>query len=210
MKPLLVLVDLQQDYLKSPQLDPAAGSVVDGAAALLAQARAQAVPVAHVWTTVTRDPDNRMAHWKREGLWQCEAGTEGHAPPTSLAPRQGEPIVHKSGFSTPDIAAFIAGLGRDTVVVAGVKTHACVRQLALDAWQAGLTVIIAADAVGSDDPLHAAATRRYFKARGIEFLSNGELNELFGRDASKVAHAPPARVSEPIAARGRRIEVMAR
>ena len=112
---------------------------MDGAASLLAHARAQAVPVAHVWTTVTRDPDNRMAHWKREGLWQCEAGTEGHAPPTSLAPRQGEPIVHKSGSSTPDIAAFVAGLGGDTVVVAGVKTHACVRQLALDAWQAGLT-----------------------------------------------------------------------
>jgi acyl-CoA reductase-like NAD-dependent aldehyde dehydrogenase/nicotinamidase-related amidase len=199
MKPLLVLVDLQQDYLKSPQLDPAAGSVVDGAAALLAQARAQAVPVAHVWTTVTRDPDNRMAHWKREGLWQCEAGTEGHAPPASLVPRQGEPIVHKSGFSTPDIAAFVAGLGRDTVVVAGVKTHACVRQLALDAWQAGLTVIIAADAVGSDDPLHAAATRRYFKARGIEFLSNGELKELFARDANTVANVLPSRVSEPIA-----------
>ncbi len=201
MRPLLVLVDLQQDYLKSPQLDPAAGSVVDGAAALLAAARAQAVPVAHVWTTVTRDPDNRMAHWKRAGVWQCEAGTEGHAPPASLAPREGEPIVHKSGFSTPDVAAFVQGLGRDTVIVAGVKTHACVRQFALDAWQAGLTVIIAADAVGSDDPLHAAATRRYFKARGIEFLSNGELKALFGEDATKAARDdPPSRVNEASAA----------
>src|SRR6185295_18747825 len=123
MKPLLVLVDLQQDYLKSPQLDPAAGSVVDGAAALLALARSQSVPVAHVWTTVTRDPDNRMAHWKREGLWQCEAGTEGHAPPASLAPRPGEPILHKSAFSAPDVAGFIERLGRDTIVIAGVKTH---------------------------------------------------------------------------------------
>ena len=201
MKPLLVLVDLQLDYLKSPQLDPAAGSVVDGAAALLAHARAEGVPVAHVWTTVTRDPDNRMAHWKRAGIWQCEAGTEGHAPPTALAPRTGEPVIHKSGFSTPDIAAFVEGLGRDTVVVAGVKTHACVRQLALDAWQAGLTVIIAADAVGSDDPLHAAATRRYFKARGIEFLSNGELKGLFGGDATKAGQdEPPSRVGKAIAA----------
>lgn len=187
MKPLLVLVDLQQDYLRSPQLDPAAGSVVDGAAALLAHARAEGVPVAHVWTTVTRDPDNRMAHWKREGLWQCEAGTDGHAPPAALAPREGEPIIHKSGFSTPDIAGFVQRLGRDTVIVAGVKTHACVRQLALDAWQAGLGVIVAADAVGSDDPLHAAATRRYFKARGIEFLSNGALTELLDRNASEPA-----------------------
>lgn len=189
MKPLLVLVDLQQDYLKSPQLEPAAGSVVNGAAALLEHARAQGVPVAHVWTTVTRDPDNRMAHWKREGLWQCEAGTEGHAPPAALSPRAGEPVIHKSGFSTPDFAAVVEGLGRDTVIVAGVKTHACVRQLALDAWQAGLTVIVAADAVGSDDPLHAAATRRYFKARGIEFLSNGALQDRIARNASETGGA---------------------
>lgn len=187
MKPLLVLVDLQQDYLKSPQLDPAAGSVVDGAASLLDHARTHNVPVAHVWTTVTRDPDNRMAHWKRAGIWQCEQGTEGHLPPASLAPRQGEPIIHKSGFSAPDIAAFVAGLGRDTVVVAGVKTHACVRQLALDAWQAGLTVIVAADAIGSDDPLHAAATRRYFKARGIEFLSNVKLKQLLAEGSAEAS-----------------------
>ena len=61
------------------------------------------------------------------------------------------------------------------------------RQLALDAWQAGLSVIVAADAVGSDDPLHAAATRRYFKARGIEFLSNGALHELLDRNATEPA-----------------------
>ena len=198
MKPLLVLVDLQQDYLKSPELDPAAGSVVDGAAALLAHARAESVPVAHVWTTVTRDPDNRMAHWKREGLWQCEAGTEGHAPPAALAPRAGEPIMHKSAFSTPDVAGFIERLGRDTVIIAGVKTHACVRQFALDAWQAGYGVIIAADAVGSDDPLHEAATRRYFKARGIEFLSNAELKH---RLAPGLEQARARRIALP---RGRR------
>ena len=118
--------------------------------------------------------------------------------------------MHKSGFSTPDIAAFVAGLGRDTVVVAGVKTHACVRQLALDAWQAGLSVIIAADAVGSDDPLHAAATRRYFKARGIEFLSNGELKELFARDANTLAQRPTLARERADRNGGRRIEVMAR
>ena len=186
MKPLLVLVDLQQDYLKSPQLDPAAGSVVDGAAALLAHARAEAVPVAHVWTTVTRDPDNRMAHWKRAGLWQCEAGNRRPCAAACArpAPRRARSSTNPAS-ARPISPPSSTGLGRDTVIVAGVKTHACVRQLALDAWQAGLTVIIAADAVGSDDPLHAAATRRYFKARGIEFLSNGELNELFGRDATK-------------------------
>ena len=200
MKPLLVLVDLQQDYLKSPRL-------IRLLAAWWMAPRRCSPKLARKpcpWRmSGPRSPAARTAagsaHWKRERLWQCEAGTEGHAPPASLAPRQGEPIVHKSGFSTPDIAAFVAGLGRDTVVVAGVKTHACVRQLALDSLAGGALGHHRRRSVGSDDPLHAAVTRRYFKARGIEFLSNGELNELFGRDANTLAHVLPSRVSEPIA-----------
>ena len=61
------------------------------------------------------------------------------------------------------------------MIVAGVKTHACVRQLALDAWHAGLTVWVASDAIASDDPLHAVTTRRYLEARGVKFLSNAEI-----------------------------------
>jgi nicotinamidase-related amidase len=41
MKPLLILVDLQQDYLNSSYLEPTAGLVVHGAAKLLAWCRKQ-------------------------------------------------------------------------------------------------------------------------------------------------------------------------
>src|SRR5262249_52680628 len=50
------------------------------------------------------------------------------------------------------------------------------------AWQAGLAVWVAEDAVASDDGLHAAITRRYLEARGVEFVSRTELRaRLEGR-----------------------------
>jgi alpha-ketoglutaric semialdehyde dehydrogenase len=199
MKPLLILVDLQQDYLKSPHLEPAAGNVVHAAATLLARCREHDMPVAHVWTTISRDPDNRMPHWKRVNIWQCEEGTPGHRPPPALAPLENELIIHKTGLNTfapRHLEDLSRRLGIDTVVVAGVKTHACVRQLALDAWQAGLAVWVTADAIASDDPLHAAITRRYLESRGVEFISTAELTaRLAGRVESKIKNdlAPSTR-----------------
>jgi alpha-ketoglutaric semialdehyde dehydrogenase len=204
MKPLLILVDLQQDFLTSPDLDPPEGIVVHGAATLLAYCREQGTPAAHVWTTVSREPDNRMSHWRRANVWRCEKGTPGHRPPAVLAPLDCEPIFHKTGLSavTPTQLADLAReLAIDTVIVAGVKTHACVRRLALDAWHAGLTIWIAADAIASDDPLHAVATRRFLEARGIEFVStkdlmarlNGRTARMAGRD--QVPSAVPVAVA---------------
>ena len=87
--------------------------------------------------------------------------------------------------------------------MAGVKTHACVRQLALEAWHFGRIVWIAADAIASDDPLHAAATRRFLEARGIEFLPAAELEERLNSGARKIADQERARPSSPaIAAHG--------
>lgn len=155
MKPLLILVDLQDDYLKSADFEPPIGRAVTGAVSLTSFCRKQGIEVAHVWTTVSRERDNRMPHWKRAGIWRCEQGTPGHKPPDILAPVEHEPVIHKTGFGTPGFAEFVRSRAADTVIVAGLKTHACIRQAALDAHQDGLAVWVAADAVMSDDPLHA-------------------------------------------------------
>ncbi|MFO1429195.1 MAG: aldehyde dehydrogenase family protein [Candidatus Competibacteraceae bacterium] len=171
MKPALVLVDLQQDYLDSPALQPTTGELIARVAKLLERCRAAAIPVIHVRTTVHREPDDRMPHWQRDGKWICVDGTAGHASP--LPPWPSETVLHKTGFS-----AFVDGSldtvlragGIDTLWLAGVQLQSCIRATALDAYQRGWTVWIVADAVGSEDPLHAAVTHRYLEARAVQFV----------------------------------------
>src|SRR4051812_30205309 len=106
MNPALILIDLQQDFLAAPNLQPAAGQVVERAAALLKACRELHVPVIHVLTTTHRDPDNRMPHWRAAGKWTCEAGTAGHEPPPALRPIAREIVVDKqffSGFGNADL-----------------------------------------------------------------------------------------------------------
>ncbi len=173
MRPLLLLVDLQKDFLGAPGLEPAAGEVIERATRLLSRARAIGIPVVHAMTTVDREPDDRMPHWRAHDWWKCVRGTEGHEPPASLRPGEAEPIVHKtnfSAFSSVELDRILSNVVPDTLIVAGVHLHGCVRATVLDAYARRLEVLVAEDAVASDDPLHAAITQRYLEGRAARFL----------------------------------------
>jgi hypothetical protein len=98
MKPALLLVDLQGDYLGATGLQPAADILVSRATALLNGCRERQIPVIHIWTTVRRDNDRRLPHWKKANRWHCVAGTDGHKTPAPLQPIQNETTINKSGF----------------------------------------------------------------------------------------------------------------
>ncbi|CAN5909948.1 hypothetical protein BH11VER1_BH11VER1_09860 [soil metagenome] len=178
MKTALLLIDLQNDYLAASGLEPARNLIVNHAEALLRRGRELAIPVLHVWTTVSRENDQRMPHWKHTNRWNCEAGTPGHEPPAALQPLNGEPVIHKtffSAFSNPTLEPRLRELGIQTLILSGVHLHACVRQTALDAYERGFEVCIADDATGSDDPVHAAITRRYLSNRAARLLNTESL-----------------------------------
>ncbi len=176
MRPLALFVDFQNDFLGAPGLEPSAGEVVRRAARLLDGARQRGLPVVHAVTSVDPVRDDRMPHWKALDRWRCVRGTPGHAFPAGLEPRAGEAVVSKtffSAFSSPDLAGALSGA--DTLLVAGVHLHGCVRATVLDAYASGRTVWVADDAVGSDDPLQAAVTRRYLEGRAARFAPVGEI-----------------------------------
>ena len=178
MRPALVLVDLQQDFLNAPSLQPSAGQLIDQVAALLQRCRESSVPIIHVWTTVNREDDRRMPHWKQTGKWICVDGTPGHATPERLRPLPSETILHKtvfSAFADGKLENALRDLEADMLWLAGVHLHSCIRATAQDAYQHGLSVRIIADAVGSYDPLHAAVTQRYLEPRVAEFVAASDI-----------------------------------
>jgi alpha-ketoglutaric semialdehyde dehydrogenase len=196
VRPLLLLVDLQSDYLADPELHPSAAAVTRGATTLLDGCRASGMDVAHAWTTVSRDRDDRMAHWKAQDRWLCEAGTPGHAPPAGLEPQDDEAVIHKTHFNPfadPALGDLLRERGTELLIVAGVHLHACVRETALGAYERGLEVWVAEDAVASNDPLHAAITRRYLERRSVRFIDTAQA--LAGLRTSTPASSPNGSVS---------------
>jgi acyl-CoA reductase-like NAD-dependent aldehyde dehydrogenase/nicotinamidase-related amidase len=178
MKPVLLLVDLQNDFLRAADLEPHPAGVVAAAADLLNVCRTGAVPVVHVWSTFNRSSDNRMPHRRKDDDWMCVEGSAGHACPSSLQPHKKETIIHKtffSAFSTGQLDLVLRELKADALIIAGLHLHACVRATALDAYTKGYGVAVVEDATASNDPIHAAITKRYLQERSVIFRSSGEV-----------------------------------
>jgi acyl-CoA reductase-like NAD-dependent aldehyde dehydrogenase/nicotinamidase-related amidase len=195
MNPVLLLLDLQADFLGSAGLQPAREQLVRAAAAALQDARQKKFPVVHVWTSLARDDRRRLPHWKKSPRQLCVVGTAGHETPAPLRPQAGEPVIPKTGFNGFAGGALDAALKPfqcDTVVIAGVHLHTCVRTLAAESLERGLRVFVIADAVGSHDPVLAAATRRWLAERCVEFLPAPEIwSRIAGRKPSRLVHRSP-------------------
>ena len=108
-----------------------------------------------------------------------------------------------SAFENPGLERHLHSLGIDTLIIAGLYLHGCVRASVLDAYAAGYRVLVAADAVGSTEPLHATITREYLDGRAAEFMrSEALLMHLAGTDGpqTRLAAAQTGDVAQATAA----------
>jgi acyl-CoA reductase-like NAD-dependent aldehyde dehydrogenase/nicotinamidase-related amidase len=145
---------------------------------LLEQCREAGIPVAHVHMSVDPDEDNRMAHWKESDRWTCAKGTGSAEAPCALRPLLGEAVFHKSVFSAvigTELLDFLRDEAIDVLWIAGIHTHTCVRQSALDVYQMGFRTVLCVDALGSNEPALAAQSLLYLRERGISLRRTAEL-----------------------------------
>lgn len=192
MKPALLLVDIQSDFLEREGLVPRPDVLIRQVARLVDGCRALNIPVLHVHTQVRSDGSDRMPHWKRADTYLCVEGTAGVLPPETLRPAADERRFTKrfySAFGEPSLAAALNELGIDTLVIAGIYLHGCVRSTVLDAYERGYEVWIADDAVGSSEPDHAELTRAYLKGRAAEFIPTDALLSRLGARESGLCTA---------------------
>ena len=163
-KSSLLIVDVQERLL--PAMADGAG-VVSRSSVLLKAAKALDVPVA-------------VSEQYPKGL--------GHTVDSLQADIGNAPVFEKLTFSCwRDIAmraAFIKlhDMGRPQVIVAGIETHVCVAQTALDLAQAGFGVFVVADAVSSRSESSKALALARMRQSGIDVI-NTEMAvfELLGR-----------------------------
>ncbi len=167
MRPMLLIIDMLVDFLdRFPAAERAAlvaaiGTLADGF-------RAAGQPVAWVRQEFAPDLSDAFREMRRDDIHVTIAGTPGARIIPELAPRAGDLHVIKkrySAFFATPLDALIRAERIDTLVLAGVNTHACVRTTAIDAYQRDLAVIIAREAVGSYDAEHAAVSLRYMDGK---------------------------------------------
>jgi acyl-CoA reductase-like NAD-dependent aldehyde dehydrogenase/nicotinamidase-related amidase len=199
MKPALLFVDLQGDFLNQPELQPPPTNLIQRAARLLEIGRQNQWPIFHVVTTV-RDEKECLPHWRGAEQIICRPGTSGHAAPGPLQPVNGELVLHKRGFNafrSDQLERALNQSACETVVLAGVHLHTCVRLAAMECIERGYDVVIAEDATGSNDPVHAAAVRRWLADRCVRFENTTRILDSFGEPVpGRLIHHSPRCTTE--------------
>jgi alpha-ketoglutaric semialdehyde dehydrogenase len=187
----LVLIDLQNDFLALPRLEPHPDTIIAGATRLIEVFRNHGLPVAYVRTRTEPNGSGRMPHWEQKGIFACADGTSGYDGPVSLTPRADEPVFDKtffSAFSVPAFENYLRERKIETLVIGGLYLQTCLRQTALDAYQNGFSVCIAREATGTHDPLHGALTLDYLADRAIPSFNTAALVAGIGTEAK--VHSP--------------------
>ena len=202
----LVVVDMQRDFVEPDGLFARLGIDVSmyaaarlQMAALLAAAREQGVLVVHLQNTALpgRRSDSpaqirfnlRMHASARHAgppLRYTVPGTPGHELVPDLAARPDELVVRKyrsSGFWGTNLDLLLRSNGIRTVVVSGCTTEGCVDSTARDAMFSDYYVVVAEDAVASDDRAQHEAALLLMRHR-FDLASTDEVEAVWSGAAS--------------------------
>ena len=157
----LLLIDLQEEYLARPGLQPPRADLVASVAAALAEARVAGEPVFHIRTSGAPMPHREAA--------------PDPTPPLDLAELPGEPLFTKrffSAFDAPGLDDALKAAGTTRLRLAGLHAHACIHATALDAYAKGYEVEIDETLIASDWPAFAAQSLRWLDGRAATLITS--------------------------------------
>ena len=194
MRPLLLVIDMQNDFLDSWPAAARELLVRSTRTIWCCLIRSHGFPVVWVrqeFETQTSVMPSRKPKARRISI--TIKGTPGCEIASQLPVAGNDPVIVKKRFSAffgTKLEDVLAELRPDTLILAGINTHACIRTTAIDAYQRDWPVIIASDCVGSYDEEHHAITLRYLQREIAHAMSNQEISAALETQRHE-ASAPP-------------------
>lgn len=190
MTAAVIFIDLQKDFFLTEYQDQAladrvARDLVQNINRLLDASREGHIPVFFVMTSYKADGSNRNLRMKDMGKAFCVEGTEGQALISKLKTAEEDIFIRKSRYSAffnTSLHEELQSRGIDTLILAGVNTHACVRTSAVDAFMRDYRVFIPEECVASYDPAYHETTLDYLAKRIGMVLDLDEMIQRIKRD----------------------------
>jgi len=145
-KTALLVIDFQNEYFAGGRMP-----IPDGDAALAQTRRLVAFADAH------KIPVIHVQHVLPAGAPLFAESSRSVQFHPQMQPRKGEQVIAKdnvsvfAGASGPVLEQALRKAGVDTLIIAGLQTHACVAGAARDAAPKGLNVIVSSDATATRD-----------------------------------------------------------
>jgi nicotinamidase-related amidase len=180
MRPALIVIDMLQDFWagrEAARRDALVAAINELAAGMRAHAR----PV--LWVRQEFEPDlsDAFSEMRAKNIYTCIKGTEGCQLLPGLRVEPSDPVIVKkrySAFFGTGLDELLARLAPDTLILAVINTHACIRTTAIDAYQRDWPVILARDCIDSYDREHHEVSLRYMHDKIAAVKSNAAIATL--------------------------------
>jgi nicotinamidase-related amidase len=185
-KPVLVVVDMLNDFFESwegTRRQELARAINE----LVQMMRRSSHPV--VWVRQEFEPDLRDAfpEMRAKGIRKTIVGTWGSQILPELDAAPTDMVVVKkrySAFFGTNLDAVLGELKPDSIILAGINTHACIRMTAIDGYQRDWPVVLASECIDSYDREHHDVSLRYMKDKIAVVMTNREIEQALDRGSS--------------------------
>jgi len=184
-KPVLIVIDMLRDFLDNWEPNRTE-RLVQSINELVGMMRSFSHPV--IWVRQEFEPNLQDAflEMRAKGIRITIRGTPGCEILSELAVASSDVVIVKkrySAFYGTTLDETLAGLVADTIILAGINTHACIRTTAIDAYQRDWPVILAADCIDSHDREHHEISLQYMKDKIATVMINEEIRSALYRHA---------------------------
>ena len=182
-RPVVFVIDMLNDCFCHAELDRMRAALCSSINLLTALARANGLPVVWVRQEFEADLSDAFLDMREKNIRMFVKGTRGPLILDELIRHDSDIEVVKKRYSVfhgTGMESLLKDLEADSLIIAGVNSHACVRTAAIDAYQRDLPVTIVRECVASKDPLHHEVTMDYLEGGIATLVTLGEFQDRFG------------------------------
>ena len=178
----IFIIDMLNDCFRHAELDTMRAALCSSINQLTALARSKGLPV--IWVRQEFEPDlsDAFMDMKRDNIRMFIKGTAGPLILDELVRRDSDLELVKKRYSMfygTGLESMLQDLETDSLILAGVNTHACIRTSAIDAYQRDFQVSIVRECVASKDLKHHEITLDYLDGGIANLVTLDELRKLF-------------------------------
>lgn len=179
-KPVLIVIDMLNDFLK--RWDRADRErLVSAINDLVEIMRKTSRPIIWVRQEFESDLSDAFPEMRAKNIHITIKGTEGCEIDSQLNVAPGDILIIKkrySAFYGTTLDEVLGQLKPDSIVIAGINTHACIRTSVIDAYQRDWPLVLATDCVDSYDREHHQVSLNYMKDKLAVFRTNREIEAI--------------------------------
>ena len=184
-RPAIFVIDMLNDCFGHAELDRTRTSLCSSINQLTELARARGFPV--IWVRQEFEPDlsDAFVDMKAENIRMFIKGTRGPLILDELVRADLDIEIVKKRYSVfygTDLESWLQILQIDSLILAGVNGHACIRTSAIDAYQRDFPVTLVRECVASKDAKHHEITMEYLDGGIATVVTLSELEKQFGAE----------------------------